>query len=53
MQVVSTRKPQEKYGIVPASRIIGECVVNVDKTKLEAAPGLDKDATQPDFADRT
>jgi len=109
MDVVSTRKPQEKYGVVSASRIIGEGVVNlqkenlgkihelvfdakegrltyavlsfggfmgmgdklfampwkafefsnsenklvlnVDKAKLEDAPGFDKDATWPDFAD--
>ncbi len=108
---ISTRKAQEKYGVVSASKIIGEGVVNrqneslgkihelvidakegrvayavlsfggfvgmgnklfavpwtafefsntenklifnVDKEKLEAAPGFDKDAKWPDFADRT
>jgi len=107
----STRKVQEMYGVVSASKIIGEAVVNrqdeslgkihelvidakegrlayavlsfggfiglgnklfavpwtafefsntenklilnVDKKKLEAAPGFDKDAKWPDFADRT
>ena len=107
----STRKTQEMYGVVSASKIIGEAVVNrqdeslgkihelvidaeegrlayavlsfggfigmgnklfaipwtafefsntenklilnVDKEKLEAAPGFDKDAKWPDFADRT
>ena len=101
----STRKPQEMYGIVSASKIIGEAVVNrqdeklgkihelvidakegrlayavlafggklfampwrafefsntenkllldVDKKKLEAAPGFDKKDTWPNFADRT
>lgn len=107
----STRKTQEMYGVVSASRIIGEAVVNrqneklgsihelvidareghlvyavlsfggfmgmgnklfampwkafefsntenklilnVDKEKLENAPGFDKDAKWPDFADRT
>jgi len=28
-------------------------VLNVDKEKLKAAPGFDKDAKWPDFADRT
>jgi sporulation protein YlmC with PRC-barrel domain len=28
-------------------------ILNVDKKKLEAAPGFDKDSTWPDFADRT
>jgi sporulation protein YlmC with PRC-barrel domain len=28
-------------------------VLNVDKDKLKAAPGFDKDAKWPDFADRT
>jgi len=108
---VTTRKTAEMYGVVSASRIIGEAVVNrqdenlgkihelvidakdgrlayavlsfggfmgmgnklfampwrafefsnsenklvlnVDKEKLETAPGFDKDATWPDFADRT
>ena len=107
----STRKTQEMYGVVSASKIIGEAVINrqneslgkidelvidaeegrlayavlsfggfigvgdklfavpwtafefsntenklilnVDKEKLEAAPGFDKDAKWPDFADRT
>ena len=107
----STRQVQEKYGVVLASRIIGESVVNrqdeslgkihelvfdakdgrlayavlsfggfigmgnklfampwqafefantenklilnVEKEKLESAPGFDKDAKWPDFADRT
>ena len=107
----STRKAQEMYGVVSASKIIGEAVVNrqdeslgkihelvidakeghlayavlsfggfmgmgnkyfampwkafefsntenklilnVDKKKLETAPGFDKDAKWPDFADRT
>ena len=107
----STRQVQEMYGVVSASKIIGEAVVNhqdqslgkihelvidakegrlayavlsfggfigmgnklfavpwtafefsntenklilnVDKKKLEAAPGFDKDAKWPDFADRT
>lgn len=103
--MVTTRKPQEMYGVVSASKIIGESVVsrddqklgkidelvidanagrlayavlsfkgkhfampwkafefsntenklvlNVDKKKLEAAPGFDKDAKLPDFADKT
>ena len=108
---VSTRKPNEKYGVVCASKIIGEAVINrenvslgkidelvfdakegrlayavlsfggfmgmgsklfampwpafefsntenklilnVDKAKLENAPGFDQDSTWPDFADRT
>ena len=108
---VATRKPSPMYGVVSASKIIGESVVNrqdeslgkiqelvvdakegrlayavlsfggfmgmgnklfampwkafefsntenklildVDKTKLESAPGFDKDAKWPDFADRT
>ena len=107
----STRETQEMYGVVSASKIIGEAVVNrqdeslgeihelvidaeegrlayavlsfggfigmgnklfaipwtafefsnsenklilnVDKEKLEAAPGFDKDEKWPDFADRT
>lgn len=107
---VTSRPTQEMYGVVSASKIIGEMVVNrqdenlgkihelvidaregrlayavlsfggfmgmgnklfampwkafefantenklilnVDKKKLEAAPGFDKDATWPDFADR-
>jgi len=101
----STRKPQEKYGVVSASTIKGEAVVNrqdeklgkidelmidakegrvayavlsfsgkyfampwsafefanteqklildVDKKKLEAAPGFDKKDKWPDFADRS
>jgi sporulation protein YlmC with PRC-barrel domain len=107
---VATRQPAEMYGIVSASRIIGEAVVNrknedlgkihelvidakegrlayavlssggflgmgnklfampwkafefastenklildVDKEKLTAAPGFDKDAQWPDFADK-
>lgn len=28
-------------------------ILNVDKKKLETAPGFDKDAKWPDFADRT
>ena len=28
-------------------------ILNVDKEKLKAAPGFDKDAKWPDFADRT
>jgi hypothetical protein len=110
MQVAS-RKPAEMYGVVSASKIIGEAVVNrqnenlgeihelvidaregrlayavlsfggfmgmgkklfalpweafefastenklilnVDKEKLKAAPGFDKDTKWPDFADRT
>lgn len=28
-------------------------ILNVDKTKLENAPGFDQDAKWPDFADRT
>lgn len=28
-------------------------ILNVDKTKLENAPGFDKDSKWPDFADRT
>ena len=28
-------------------------ILNVDKEKLEAAPGFDKDAKWPDFADKT
>jgi hypothetical protein len=28
-------------------------ILNVDKKKLEIAPGFDKDAKWPDFADRT
>lgn len=103
--MVTTRKPQEMYGIVSASKIIGEAVVsrdneklgkiddlvidangghlayavlsfsgkhfampwqafefantenklilNVNKEKLEEAPGFDKKDTWPDFADRT
>lgn len=102
---VATRQVQEKYGIVSASTIKGEDVVNrkdeklgkidelmidakegrvayavlsfsgkyfaipwsalefantekklildVDKKKLEAAPGFDKKDTWPDFADQT
>jgi len=108
---VSTRKSDVKYGVVSASKIIGEAVenrqkenlgkihelvidakegrlayavlsfggflgmgnklfalpwkafefsntenkliLNVDKKKLETAPGFDKDAKWPDFADRT
>ena len=108
---VASRKLQEMYGVVQASRIIGEAVVNrenedlgkihelvfdakegrlayavlsfggfmgrgnklfampwkafefsntenklvlnVDKTKLESAPGFDKDSKWPDFADRS
>jgi sporulation protein YlmC with PRC-barrel domain len=107
----STRKPDPMYGVVSASKIIGEAVenlqkenlgkihelvidakegrvayavlsfggfmgmgnklfampwkafefsnkenkliLNVDKKKLETAPGFDKDAKWPDFADRT
>jgi sporulation protein YlmC with PRC-barrel domain len=107
---VATRQPAEMYGVVPASRIIGETVVNrqneelgkiqelvidakegrlayavlasggflgmgqrlfampwkafefantenklildVDKERLKAAPGFDKDAKWPDFADK-
>ena len=107
----STRKPDRMYGVVSASKIIGEAVenlqkeklgkihelvidakegrvayavlsfggfmgmgnklfampwkafefsntenkliLNVDKKKLETAPGFDKDAKWPDFADRT
>ncbi len=106
----STRKPDRMYGVVSASKIIGEAVenlqkeklgkihelvidakegrvayavlsfggfmgmgnklfampwkafefsntenkliLNVDKKKLETAPGFDKDAKWPDFADR-
>jgi sporulation protein YlmC with PRC-barrel domain len=103
--MVTTRQPHEKYGVVSASKIIGEAVVNrdneklgkihelvfdanlgnlayavlsfsgkhfampwqafefantenklilnVDKKKLESAPGFDKGNTWPDFADRT
>jgi len=108
---VATRKSAEMYGVVSASKIIGEAVINrqnenlgkihelvidanegrlayavlsfggfmgmgkklfampwkafefsntenklilnVDKEKLENAPGFDKDAKWPDFADRT
>jgi sporulation protein YlmC with PRC-barrel domain len=108
---MSSRKPADMYGVVSASKIIGEAVVNrqnenlgkihelvidakegrlayavlsfggfmgmgnklfampwkafefsntenklilnVDKKKLETAPGFDKDAKWPDFADRT
>ena len=108
---VTTRQTAEKYGVVSASKIIGESVVNrenenlgkihelvidakegrlayavlatgglmgmgqrlfampwsafefanteeklilnVDKEKLKAAPGFDKDAKWPDFADKT
>ena len=108
---VATRETSEMYGVVSASRIIGEAVVNrqnedlgrihelvidakegrlayavlsfggfmgmgnklfalpwgafefantenklilnVDKERLKAAPGFDKDARWPDFADRT
>ena len=111
MQPVATRQAAEKYGIVTASKIIGEAVVNredealgkihelvidakegrvayavlssggflgmghryfampwqtfefastenklilnVNKEKLKAAPGFDKDAKWPDFADRS
>lgn len=111
MQPVAVRKQAEKYGVVQASKIIGESVVNredeglgkihelvidakegrvayavlasggflgmghryfampwpafefastenklilnVDKEKLKAAPGFDKDEKWPDFADRT
>lgn len=28
-------------------------ILNVDKEKLKAAPGFEKDATWPDFADKT
>jgi hypothetical protein len=101
----TTRQTQEMYGIVPASRIIGEAVVNrqkeklgkihelvidaregrlayavlsfggklfampwkafefsntedklilnVEKKKLENAPGFEPDAKWPDFADRS
>jgi hypothetical protein len=28
-------------------------ILNVDKKKLETAPGFDQDAKWPDFADRT
>ena len=107
----STSKPDRMYGVVSASKIIGEAVenlqkeklgkihelvidakegrvayavlsfggfmgmgnklfampwkafefsntenkliLNVDKKKLETAPGFDKDAKWPDFADRT
>lgn len=103
--MVTTRKPQEMYGVVPASKIIGEAVINredeklgkirelvidanaghlayavlafgdkhfavpwnafefantehklildVDRNKLEAAPGFDRNDAWPDFADRT
>jgi sporulation protein YlmC with PRC-barrel domain len=108
---VSTRKTEEMYGVVSASKIIGEAVVNrqgeglgkihelvidaregrlayavlsfggfmgmgnklfampwkafefantenklilnVDKVKLASAPGFDRDAKWPDFADRS
>ena len=108
---VASRKTAEMYGVVSASRVIGESVVNreqqdlgkihelvfdaregrlayavltfggfmgmgnklfalpwkalefattenklildVDKEKMEAAPGFDRDAKWPDFADRT
>jgi len=106
---MTTRKSEEMYGVVSASKIIGEAVVNrqnkslgeihelvfdakegrlayavlsfgrgrgnklfampwkafefsntenklilnVDKKKLKTAPGFDKDAKWPDFADRT
>jgi len=111
MQQVATRQATPKYGVVTASKIIGESVVNrqnedlgkihelvidakeghvayavlasggflgmgnrlfampwsgfefantehklildVDKEKLKAAPGFDKDAKWPDFADKT
>lgn len=103
--MVATRKSQEMYGVVPASKIIGEAVINredeklgkirelvidanaghlayavlafddkqfavpwnalefantehklildVKRSKLEAAPGFSKDEDWPDFADRT
>ena len=103
--MVATRKPHEMYGVVGASKIIGEAVVNrqddklgkihelvidagagrlayavlaasgkyfampwqsfefsntenklildVDKEKLEAAPGFDKDEKWPNFSDKS
>jgi len=103
--MVTTRKPQEKFGVVSATTLKGESVINheneklgkieelmidantghlayavlsfsgnhyavpwsafefantekklildVDKEKLKAAPGFDKDATWPDFANRS
>lgn len=103
--MVTTRKPQAKFGVVSATTITGESVINrddeklgkieelmidantghlayavlsfsgnhyavpwsafefantekklildVDKEKLKAAPGFDKNSTWPDFADRT
>ena len=102
--MVTTRTSQEMYGVVPASKILGEAVVNredeklgkigelvidanaghlayavlafgnkrfaipwrafefantehklildVDRDKLKAAPGFDKEDAWPDFADR-
>jgi sporulation protein YlmC with PRC-barrel domain len=102
--MATTRKPQEKYGVVSATTIKGESVINredeklgkidelmidantghlayavlafsgshyavpwsafefanteqklildVDKEKLKAAPGFDKNEPWPDFADR-
>jgi sporulation protein YlmC with PRC-barrel domain len=103
--MVTSRKPQEMYGVVAASKIIGEAVVSrqdeklgkihelvidanagrlayavlaasgkyfampwqafefsntenklildVDKKKLEAAPGFDKNDKWPDFSDKS
>ncbi len=103
--MVTTRKPQEMYGVVSASKIIGEAVINrqdeklgkihelvidanagrlayavlassgkyfampwkafefantenklildVDKKKLEAAPGFDKNDKWPNFSDKS
>ena len=35
------------------SKTENKLILNVDKKKLENAPGFDKDAKWPDFADRT
>jgi sporulation protein YlmC with PRC-barrel domain len=105
MIMVTSRKPQEMYGVVAASKVVGETVVdrqgdklgkihelmidanagrlayavlaadgkyfampwqafefsntenklilNVDKKKLEAAPGFDKNDKWPDFSDKS
>lgn len=40
------------WGAFEFSATEDQLVLNVDKDKLKAAPGFEKDATWPDFADR-
>jgi hypothetical protein len=41
------------WGAFEFSSTENKLVLNVDKEKLKSAPGFDKDAKYPDFADRT